>query len=610
MRRWVGLPRLTDVGSRAAELRAGLRARTVEAVSRPAVLRQFPADDLPRRLAAAATLASAVPLGKSALSRIISALIDTHGLAPVQAAATAAFDVLPRGWAGAISRRALFRASLDALANASVERAIELGEATIDRAASRKTATMLARQHVKAGGIARPLALLEAHGSARTALAVRLREERRLLTGGVADTGPASASPAVEPATDRRVLYFVSQCRPHHSSGYAIRTHYLLRSLRDAGWDAACFARFGYPNDRWDFRLQPMAANSATIDGVDYAFSPDTDGFRTLSTEAYQRAAVDVLMEQVRAFRPAIVHAASNHLVGQAGTEAARRLGLPSIYEVRGMWHMTRASKQPEYEDSEHYRMTTRLEVQAAARADHVLAITGAVRDVLVAEGVSADRITLLPNAVDADAFTPRPRDAALADELGLGDEVVVGFIGSFAPYEGLDDLLDAAAQLRGATRAPFRILLVGDGAAGRALRAKAAALGLDDVVTFTGRVPHDDVLRYYSLIDVAVYPRKGLRVCEVVSPLKPLEAMAMARAVIVSSVAAQAEMVAHGSTGLVHDKDDTDSLAAALRDLIDAPARRAELGTAARTWVREHRSWTAMAATVTRVYRELLGPR
>jgi glycosyltransferase involved in cell wall biosynthesis len=250
------------------------------------------------------------------------------------------------------------------------------------------------------------------------------------------------------------------------------------------------------------------------------------------------------------------------------------------------------------------------LEAQAAARADHVFAITGAVRDVLVGEGVPPECITLLPNAVDTDKFTPRERDRELSFRLGLADKVVVGFIGSFAPYEGLDYLLDATARLRSKLGDVFRVLLVGDGATGRALRARARVLGIDDVVTFTGRVAHADVLDYYSLIDIAVYPRKGVRVCEVVSPLKPLEAMAMAKAVVVSDVKAQTEMVMHEATGLVHRKDDVTSLEAELSRLIESRELRARLGEAARDWVRANRSWATAVDTVESVYGELLGRR
>jgi len=402
---------------------------------------RFSSETFSKRLAVVASVLARVPLGKVALSEVIGALFEAHPTDDVERIVAQALGIIGPRPHHNVARRSLFRATLAALAPRSLSRALAFGETHFDRARGQDTALGLARLHVRAGAIRRPLDLLVSHGQPNLALAQQLREERAYLERGMEETSGAPAA-AVVPANPRRSLYYVSQSLPHHSSGYAIRTHYLLTSLKAAGWDMACYARFGYPNDRWDFRVRPKVATGAEVDGVSYTFRPDRGGFRTLSPVTYQRSAVDVLMDQAVAFRPAILHCASNYLVGQAGTEAARRLGLPSIYEVRGLWHLTRASKQPGYDGSEHYRMTEGLEVGAARRADHVLAITAGVRDLLIAGGVGPERITLLPNAVDPDHFAPRDRDAGLAAALGLRDQIVLGFIGSFAPYEGLELLL------------------------------------------------------------------------------------------------------------------------------------------------------------------------
>ena len=556
----------------ALELGAAFRTKGRELAAKlmdtPHLVAIFPLDDLPQRLSMAASILPCVPFGNSTLIELISALIEAHPASDVERSVSEAMKIMERLPLMGVARRALFRAALAAFARTSLSTAIALGEANLASARGQDTLLSLARLHVRAGSIRRPLELLAPEPHAPAALVRLLREQQAHLNRGMLKTSSVAA-PNMAPTKERRSLYYVSQSLPHHSSGYAIRTHYLLKTLNAAGWDVEGFARFGYPNDRWDFRALPSVAPQAKVDGVSYTFRSDAGGFRTLSPEAYQRAAVDVLMEQATAFRPAIIHAASNYQVGLAGTEAARRLGLPSIYEVRGLWHLTGASKQPEYEGSEHYRMSERLEVQAARRADHVLAITAGVRDLLIAGGVEPHRVTLLPNAVDPDHFTPRDRDRGLAESFGFQDKVVIGFIGSFAPYEGLDLLLEASHRLRDELGDVFRVLLVGNGAAAATLSARAKTLGLDNLVTFTGRVPHQDVLRYYSLMDIAVYPRSGRRVCELVSPLKPLEAMAMAKAVIVSDVGGQTEMVEHERSGLVHRKDNVDSLTCELSRLV-----------------------------------------
>jgi glycosyltransferase involved in cell wall biosynthesis len=394
---------------------------------------------------------------------------------------------------------------------------------------------------------------------------------------------------------------------PHHATGYAIRTHWLVRTLRAKSWDLSVYTRFGYPNDRYDFIGASKVAPHARVDGVPYLFNPSRRGFATLPIEAYHAAAVEGLLRQASVFRPALIHCASDWRCGLVGTEAARRLGVPCIYEVRGLWHLTRVAKQPEYEGSDHYRMITSLEALAASNADHVFAITQAVKDILVGEGVSPEKISILPNAVDTTQFAIRERDRALAEKFHLGDATVIGYIGSFNAYEGLEYLLQAAAKLRARAAKDFRVLLVGDGATRDRLSGVARQLGISDIVSFAGRVPHDQIGDYYSLIDIMVFPRKGVSVCEVVSPLKPFEAMATGKVVVASNVRALAEIVEHENTGLLHAKDEVDSLREQLERLLVDGELRSRLASNGLAWVREQRSWSRIAAQVEGVYRDLI---
>jgi glycosyltransferase involved in cell wall biosynthesis len=240
-----------------------------------------------------------------------------------------------------------------------------------------------------------------------------------------------------------------------------------------------------------------------------------------------------------------------------------------------------------------------------AVEADRVIAITDALKDELVRRGVAAAKITVVPNSVDTDRFGPAPRDRELESRLDLQGKRVVGYVGSFLAYEGLDDLLHVTNLLiQGGT--DFRLLLVGDGAEYPRLKQLVSDLRLDEVVILTGRVPFDEVPRYYSLIDIAPFPRKPLPVTEMVSPLKPFEAMAMEKAVLVSSVAALKEIVIDGETGLVFEKGNWSSMAEQLELLVRDPERCTRLGRNARQWVMRHRSWDRAAADVADVYRAL----
>ncbi|GAA4868611.1 hypothetical protein GCM10025788_02250 [Serinicoccus chungangensis] len=409
--------------------------------------------------------------------------------------------------------------------------------------------------------------------------------------------------------TDRgRALYCVHNSLPHHSAGYATRTQGLLSSLRAHGWDVTGVTRLGYPQDMPGF--QDTKESAVHVDGVDYLRLSDSQILEPKNPlQRYVSRYAASLTELAEQQRPFVLHAASNHWNGLSVVEAAHALGLPSVYEVRGLWEVTRASRNPELADSDMFRFMSRMETDAARQATRVLAITGALRDELVRRGVDEDKIVLVPNGVDTTRFVPRSRNEALAAELGLAGRTVIGYVGSILNYEGIDLLIDAAATLR-SERRDVGFLLVGDGAELSEYQERVEREGLADTVIFTGRVPHEQVEDYYSVIDIAPFPRMPLPVCEMVSPLKPFEAMAMGKSVVVSDVAALTEIVDDGRTGLVHRKGDADSLTHALRSLVDDPGLREQLADEGLGWVRQHRDWRALAPLVSEVYEELGGSR
>ena len=239
--------------------------------------------------------------------------------------------------------------------------------------------------------------------------------------------------------------------------------------------------------------------------------------------------------------------------------------------------------------------------------ADAVVTLSETMRrDILDRGGTDPDRVVVVPNGVDVERFVPGPRDPELAARVGVGDDPVIGYISSFTGYEGIRYLIEGTAELRRRGRR-VRCLLVGDGEERAALEAAATAAGVDDgTVIFTGRVPHDEVLAYYRLIDVFVVPRTNDRVSQLVTPLKPYEAMAMERALVVSGVGALLEIVADGETGRSFRPEDPIDLADVVEPLLDDPAERERLGKAARVWVTEHRTWRQNGARYRALYERL----
>ena len=239
--------------------------------------------------------------------------------------------------------------------------------------------------------------------------------------------------------------------------------------------------------------------------------------------------------------------------------------------------------------------------------ADAVVTLSETMRAEVIGRGVAADRVVVVPNAVDTDRFVPAPRDDAMATRLGIQrDEVVLGYVSSFSVYEGIRYLIEAAALLRRRGH-PVRVLLVGDGEELPALKAAARREGVDDgTVIFAGRVPHEAVRGMYSIIDVFVVPRTGDRVSQLVTPLKPYEAMAMERAIVVSGVDALREIVRENETGLVFRPEDAEELASVVEPLLADPARRLELGRAAREWVAANRTWRQNGTRYRELYERL----
>lgn len=397
-----------------------------------------------------------------------------------------------------------------------------------------------------------------------------------------------------------RLIYLLHHSLPYLSNGYATRGHGMATGMKMADLDLVCITRPGFPLDvkKLDLTLAPP---TDTIDGLLYHHLPEPRWTGPGRSKTYITDAAQVIEAQIRQHRPQAIMAASNYIAALPALIAAKRCGIPMAYEVRGFWEITNASRDPATESSMTHQLKIRLDAKLAAMADQVFTLSQTMKGELIRRKVPADKIALLPNACDPDLFRPRPRDAALAARHNLPADVpVIGYIGSFVDYEGLDDLTRACAQLRREGHS-FRLVLVGasDGAMHERITRIAEAEALGDWLILPGRVPHDQVEAWYSLIDIAPFPRKPVPVTELVTPLKPLEAMAMEKAVVMSSVAAMTEMVEHGVTGLVFQKGSAQALARVLARLIAEPDLRQSLGQQARAFVRAERTWAKMGERV-----------
>lgn len=404
-------------------------------------------------------------------------------------------------------------------------------------------------------------------------------------------------------------LYLLHNSLPYSSAGYATRSHGLISNIRSQGFDVSGVTRPGFPFDRPEARGHNSDIPRVdTVDGVPYyRLSTAQETLPKHPLIPYVAEYSRRLEKLARETSASFIHAASNHWNGLAAVETANRLGIPSIYEVRGLWEITRISREPQWINSVDFDFMASMEAEAATGATHVLAITQALKDEMVSRGVPAAKIDIIPNGVNSGRFLPRMPNSELKNQLGIAQEdVVIGYVGSVLDYEGIGTLIEAVSMLA-TTYKGFHLLIVGDGSYLDSATDLVEAYSLEEITTFTGRVPHAEVEDYYSIIDIAPIPRHALPVTEMVSPLKPFEAMAMGKTVIGSDVSAIKEIIIDGVNGMTFKKDDPGDLARVLAGLLDDPGEVSRIGRSAREWVESERDWKHIAADVASVYRRLL---
>jgi glycosyltransferase involved in cell wall biosynthesis len=437
-----------------------------------------------------------------------------------------------------------------------------------------------------------------------------LTAEQRVFDGAYPRLPPGATH--IPGAVPGRILHLVTDALPVTSAGYTIRTHEIAAAQRAAGLDPHVVTRCGYPvtQGRIDGRRLVI------VDGIPYhrllpAWMPGRAGPMTDApkTDSQGLALAARLTDRIR---PSVLHAASNFANARIALALRERYGLPVVYEVRGFWEDTWLSRHPDAGQlarSELYLKYRALETRCMLAADLVVTLGEAMREEIVARGVPAAQVLVVPNAVAPEFLGPLPDASALRHELGIDPgEYVVGVVSTLTAYEGIGTLLEATGRLRD-RGVPVRALIVGDGPERAALQRQATALGLGPdsrAAIFTGRVPAAKVREVHALLDIFVVPRTPDRVCQLVTPLKPVEAMASGLCVVTSEVKALAEIVKHEVTGALTVPKDPVSLADQLEYLLYSPDTRRKLGDNAREWVARDRTWAHNAERYQDAYARL----
>jgi glycogen(starch) synthase len=396
-----------------------------------------------------------------------------------------------------------------------------------------------------------------------------------------------------------RVLHVLDHSWPV-MDGYSNRSRSIVSVQKNLGWDPSVVSGPLHG-------LDDPFSEDAVFDSVPYWRVPLNSGLfsrairgrwpllREFSVVRLLEQKVDSILSKERFD---VVHAHSPALCGLAASRASRRNGIPFVYEIRSFWEDGSAQSTK----SVRYRLARALETNVSLKADAVVAIAKPILKDLVSRGVDSARSFCVPNGVDTLRFTPRPRDKSLCEKFGINDTPTIGFIGTLFPWEGVPWLVGAAATLR-AQGQKFKLLIVGDGAEAEAVRLAISKYGAEKFVTFVGRVPHEEVERFYSVIDLLIYPRRSLRITEFVTPLKPLEAMALGRAVLGSGVGGIRELVEAGQTGELFEPESVEDFCRQASRLLSDPSLREKLGRQAREKILEASDWKIIVPGYEAVY-------
>lgn len=417
----------------------------------------------------------------------------------------------------------------------------------------------------------------------------------------VLDTRPSRTRPAFPADRPLRILHVLDHSLPLHS-GYTFRTLSILGRQRALGWETFQLTgpKQGSGDAReeqigpWMFYRTPAATGFAA-------------GFPLLRQNALMKALQDRLADVVDRVCPDILHAHSPALDAMPALHVGRARSIPVVYEVRAFWEDAAVDHGTAREWGPRYRLTRALETRALRRADAVTTICNGLREDMLARGIDADKITVIPNAVDVAHFNvATATETGLVEKHALTPGMTLGFVGSFYAYEGLDILLRAMPSVQRALPRT-RLLLVGGGPQEENLKALTRQLGLERLVHFVGRVPHEQVNRYYNAMDVMVYPRLSRRLTELVTPLKPLEAMAMGKLVAASDVGGHRELIRDGHNGHLFTAGSPDALARCLTGLLRSPGSKDAVIGNARAYVERERTWRASVERYRAVYTNVL---
>lgn len=452
--------------------------------------------------------------------------------------------------------------------------------------------------------------MLEAVRQARSVSEIeQLRKSERVLEGRLRELSPTWL-PSIPGPPERyepvpgRVLHLLKHSQPQHTNGYTSRSRYTMDAQKRAGLDPVAMTSLGQPRLDGVTEFLPVEL----VDGIEHhRLDLGELPYNSLPADEFLELYAWAAVEKVRQLRPAVIHARSGfrgYEIPLVGLALAKHFDIPLVYEASMFLEGTWTDDVDWMERGELYHLRTAQENRCMLEADQVITIAKSMRDEIVARGIPPERVSVVPNGVEPTMFKPQPADPVLAQTLGLEGLTVLGYVSNVGLREGFDILVRGVAELI-ARGEKVGALVVGDGPELDRVRALAAELGVADRIAITGRVPHDQVAAYYALIDIFVIPRRDERASRLVTPLKPYEAMALGKPLLVAALPALLEVAEPPLRGGSFVAEDPVDLADAAIPFIRDRDMRERVGEEGRRWVLSERTWDHVGPMYVDEYRK-----
>jgi PEP-CTERM/exosortase A-associated glycosyltransferase len=398
-----------------------------------------------------------------------------------------------------------------------------------------------------------------------------------------------------------KILHILDHSLPLHS-GYTFRSQSIFRAQKKRGWEPVVVTSPKH-EENWKGEWQPRETIG---DFLYYRCGRIKVGLPFFTERRMMKIIEDRIIQVAEQEKPDILHAHSPILNGFPALRAGRKLNIPVVYEIRAFWEDAAVDHGTYTEGSWKYKLTKYMETRVCQKADHVGVLCEGLKNDLIQRGIPSEKITPVFNGVNVDDFKSVPPDAEFQEKLSLKGKKIIGFIGSFYRYEGLDLLIKAFTRIA-AKRDDAVLLLVGGGEMDKELKKLGADLGLGDRLVMPGRIPHERVPGVYAMIDILAYPRYPMRLTELVTPLKPLEAMAMGKALVASDVGGHKELIRNNETGILFKAGDLEELTVSLDRVLEETDLRGQLEEQGREWVKENKTWDKTTEVYVDIYGKIL---